>query len=156
MKVYIYKHHRLCTPQNLIDRKASNSIPPRHCIAARVTAEHAENDFRPTSGRVRELKIVSSMNLWGYSCLGTRGFVHPYADSQIMHLLAWGENREEARIELIAGLTALKVEGEIRTNTRALLVILRHPDFMYVLMYGKHQTAVSLLYCRRTFNCLFV
>lgn len=116
--------------QRFAKNKAAHVEIQTHCIAARVTSEHAEDNFKPTCGDVFELQLRTSMNVWGYFCIGATGKVHTYADSQIGHIFASGRNREIARKNLITALKGLTIRGEIRTNVEALLTILQVPDFM--------------------------
>lgn len=102
----------------------------RHCMAARITAEYAEDNFKPTCGDVFELQLRTSVNVWGYFCIGANGKVHPFADSQIGHIFASGRDRQSARKHLIMALKELTVRGDIRTNVEALLTILQLPAFM--------------------------
>eukprot|EP00921_Rhytidocystis_pertsovi_P009899 GHVQ01015864.1.p1 GENE.GHVQ01015864.1~~GHVQ01015864.1.p1 ORF type:complete len:2586 (+),score=270.64 GHVQ01015864.1:249-8006(+) len=116
--------------QKYLDNRKNNILIKRHVIAARITAEHAEEGFRPTTGAVHELSFRSSRQVWGYFSIGSIGRIHSFADSQFGHLFASGLTRDDARSNLIMALKGLTVRGEIRTNVEALIRILETPDFI--------------------------
>eukprot|EP00915_Cephaloidophora_sp_WS-2016_P009778 GHVH01014072.1.p1 GENE.GHVH01014072.1~~GHVH01014072.1.p1 ORF type:complete len:2409 (+),score=321.17 GHVH01014072.1:129-7355(+) len=101
----------------------------RHCVACRVTAEHAEENFRPTAGKVTELCFSPGPHVWGYFSIGATGCIHQYADSQFGHIFAMGETRMVAIKRMIVALNHLVVRGEIHTNIDALIQLLKSDDF---------------------------
>ncbi|EZG44693.1 acetyl-CoA carboxylase [Gregarina niphandrodes] len=106
-------------------------VAPRHCIAARITAEDAEKNFQPTNGTVLELHFTSSPHVWGYFSIGSPpSRVHQYSDSQFGHLFATGRDRESTRKEMLLSLRRLVIRGEISTNVVALQQILESGDFI--------------------------
>lgn len=109
--------------------REDNTLPSRHCVACRITAEHAEEGFRPTSGAVHEISFRSSAKVWGYFCIGSPGRIHAFADSQFGHLFSVGDTRAEAIDSMLAALKSLVIRGEIRTNVEALMTILHSEDF---------------------------
>lgn len=100
------------------------------CSQARVTAENPSDGFRPTSGRVHSLSFNPPEKVWGYFCVGTKGALHAYADSQFGHVFAGGSTRNEARKRLIWGLQQLQIKGDIRTPINFLQVLLQQPAFV--------------------------
>ena len=100
-----------------------------HCVAARITAENPFKGFQPTSGQITEINFRSSRNVWGYFSVDSSGRVHEFADSQIGHVFAWGENREEARRALAMALNDLSIRGEIRTTIEYLRDLIEVPDY---------------------------
>jgi len=110
----------------------ANMPPPKtrgHTIAARITAENPFNGFQPTSGQITEINFRSSRNVWGYFSVDSSGRVHEFADSQIGHVFAWGENREEARHNLAIALNDLTIRGEIRTTIEYLKDLIESDDY---------------------------
>lgn len=71
--------------------------PKGHVIAARITSENPDEDFKPSSGSLVELSFRSSEKVWGYFSVTAPGGLHEFADSQFGHCFAIGENRQEAR-----------------------------------------------------------
>eukprot|EP00915_Cephaloidophora_sp_WS-2016_P007224 GHVH01009814.1.p1 GENE.GHVH01009814.1~~GHVH01009814.1.p1 ORF type:complete len:1827 (+),score=269.12 GHVH01009814.1:338-5818(+) len=101
----------------------------KHVIAARITAEHAEEHFRPTCGSVERLVFRPSADVWGYFGITSGGQIHQFADSQFGHIFARGRDRKDAIKNCIFALKQIDVRGSIRTNIRALIAILTHSSF---------------------------
>jgi acetyl-CoA carboxylase/biotin carboxylase 1 len=72
-------------------------VPRGAVIAARITSENPDEEFKPSSGTVQELNFRSSKDVWGYFSVTASGGLHEYADSQFGHCFSWGEDRETAR-----------------------------------------------------------
>ena len=87
-----------------------------HCIAVRITAENAEQGFKPTSGGIQELNFRSTPDVWGYFSMDSSGTVHEFADSQFGHLFAHGVDREQARKNMVLALKELSIRGDISTT----------------------------------------
>lgn len=109
---------------------AERSVPARHCIAVRVTAENPEASFQPTSGKITELQFKSSIDCWGYFSVDRSGLIHEFADSQFGHIFAGGHNREAARRSMIVALKELQIRGEIRTTIEYIIKLLQSEDFI--------------------------
>ncbi|PHJ25472.1 acetyl-coa carboxylase acc2, partial [Cystoisospora suis] len=113
-----------------LNNSASQTLPHKHIIASRITAEHAEESFRPTVGLVHELTFRPSRFVWGYFSIGSKGNIHPFNDAQFGHLFAQGKDRREAIKHMVLALKDMTIRGELRTNVEALIKILEHPDFI--------------------------
>jgi 3-methylcrotonyl-CoA carboxylase alpha subunit len=105
-------------------------VPLRgHAIEARLYAEDPDHDFLPASGRLAvyqepapgEGRRVDSGVREGDE-------VSPFYDPMLAKLIAWGENREEARLRLLAMLSQTLVGG-VKTNRHFLERVLAHPEF---------------------------
>jgi len=106
-------------------------IPPYgHCIAVRITAENAEAGFKPTSGGIQELNFRSTPNVWGYFSMDSSGSIHEYADSQFGHLFASGNDREEARRNMVLALKELSIRGDISTTVDYISKLIEFDDFV--------------------------
>tara|TARA_Y100001949_G_scaffold172273_2_gene176030 strand:- start:14820 stop:16733 length:1914 start_codon:yes stop_codon:yes gene_type:complete len=100
-----------------------------HAIEVRLYAEDPDNDFLPATG---------TLDLYRESAAGpgrrvdsgvTEGdTVSPFYDPMLGKLIAWGENREEARLRLLAMLDETCVGG-VRTNLAFLRRVIGHPAF---------------------------
>ena len=86
------------------DNPPTPPVPWGHVIAARITSENPEEGFKPSSGTVQELNFRSSKNVWGYFSVAASGGLHEFADSQFGHCFSWGEDREEARENMVIAL----------------------------------------------------
>lgn len=85
--------------------------------------------FKPSSGTVQELNFRSSKNVWGYFSVAASGGLHEFADSQFGHCFSWGENREQARENLVIALKELSIRGDFRTTVEYLITLLETKSF---------------------------
>ena len=109
----------------------SARIPPSgHVMAVRITAENANDGFKPTAGRIEEISFKSTPDVWGYFSVKGGGSVHEFSDSQFGHLFAKGENRTAAIRAMVVALKELKIRGEIRTNSDYVCDLIQTDDFV--------------------------
>jgi 3-methylcrotonyl-CoA carboxylase alpha subunit len=100
-----------------------------HAIEVRLYAEDPEHDFLPASGTLalyREPSAGPGRRV--DSGVAEGDAVSPFYDPMLAKLIAWGENREEARQRLLAMLAETAVGG-LRTNLAFLRRVLAHPAF---------------------------
>ncbi|NHN77918.1 acetyl/propionyl/methylcrotonyl-CoA carboxylase subunit alpha [Azotobacter chroococcum] len=100
-----------------------------HAIEVRLYAEDPEHDFLPASGTLalyREPAAGPGRRV--DSGVAEGDAVSPFYDPMLAKLVAWGENREEARQRLLAMLAETAVGG-LRTNLAFLRRVLAHPAF---------------------------
>lgn len=90
--------------------------------------------FKPSSGTVQELNFRSSKNVWGYFSVAASGGLHEFADSQFGHCFSWGENREQARENLVIALKELSIRGDFRTTVEYLITLLETKTFQVSLV----------------------
>ena len=86
--------------------------------------------FKPSSGTVQELNFRSSKNVWGYFSVAASGGLHEFADSQFGHCFSWGENRQQARENLVIALKELSIRGDFRTTVEYLITLLETNRFL--------------------------
>uniref|UniRef100_T1JBH2 Uncharacterized protein n=1 Tax=Strigamia maritima TaxID=126957 RepID=T1JBH2_STRMM len=103
--------------------------PWGHVIAARITSENPDEGFKPSSGTVQELNFRSNKNVWGYFSVAASGGLHEFADSQFGHCFSWGEDREDARENLVIALKELSIRGDFRTTVEYLVTLLENETF---------------------------
>ncbi|XP_013400503.1 acetyl-CoA carboxylase isoform X2 [Lingula anatina] len=103
--------------------------PRGHVIAARITSENPDEEFKPSSGTVQELNFRSNKNVWGYFSVAASGGLHEYADSQFGHCFSWGEDREDARENMVVALKELSIRGDFRTTVEYLTKLLETENF---------------------------
>ncbi|XP_066599220.1 acetyl-CoA carboxylase-like isoform X1 [Prorops nasuta] len=111
------------------DRPRHKPQPWGHVIAARITSENPDEGFKPSSGTVQELNFRSSKNVWGYFSVGASGGLHEFADSQFGHCFSWGEDRHQARENLVVALKELSIRGDFRTTVEYLITLLETESF---------------------------
>lgn len=100
-----------------------------HAIEVRLYAEDPDNDFLPATGTLalyREANAGPGRRV--DSGVSDGDEVSPFYDPMLGKLIAWGENREEARLRLLAMLKETCVGG-VRTNLAFLTRVLAHPAF---------------------------
>jgi 3-methylcrotonyl-CoA carboxylase alpha subunit len=100
-----------------------------HAIEVRLYAEEPDNDFLPATGTLalyREAAPGPGRRVDSGVSEGDE--VSPFYDPMLGKLIAWGENREEARLRLLAMLGETCVGG-VKTNLAFLARVLAHPAF---------------------------
>ncbi|MBM7061954.1 acetyl/propionyl/methylcrotonyl-CoA carboxylase subunit alpha [Pseudomonas sp. UL073] len=100
-----------------------------HAIEVRLYAEDPDNDFLPATGTLalyREAAAGPGRRV--DSGVAQGDVVSPFYDPMLGKLIAWGENREEARQRLLAMLDETLVGG-VKTNLAFLRRVLAHPAF---------------------------
>ena len=100
-----------------------------HAIEVRLYAEDPANDFLPATGTLalyRESAPGAGRRV--DSGVEEGDSVSPYYDPMLGKLIAWGENREQARLRLLAMLDEFALGG-LKTNLVFLRRILAHPAF---------------------------
>ncbi|OAI86400.1 acetyl/propionyl/methylcrotonyl-CoA carboxylase subunit alpha [Pseudomonas putida] len=100
-----------------------------HAIEVRLYAEDPANDFLPATGRLalyRESAAGDGRRVDSGVAEGDE--VSPFYDPMLGKLIAWGEDREQARLRLLAMLDEFAIGG-VKTNIGFLRRILAHPAF---------------------------
>ncbi|MDP3978864.1 MAG: acetyl/propionyl/methylcrotonyl-CoA carboxylase subunit alpha [Pseudomonas sp.] len=100
-----------------------------HAIEVRLYAEDPEHDFLPSTGRMslyREPAAGPGRRVDTGVAEGDE--VSPFYDPMLGKLIAWGDNREEARLRLLAMLNETCIGG-VKTNLAFLRRVLAHPAF---------------------------
>jgi len=105
-------------------------VPLRgHAIEVRLYAEDPVNEFLPATGRLalyRESAPGEGRRVDSGVSEGDQ--VSPFYDPMLGKLIAWGEDREQARLRLLAMLDEFAIGG-VKTNIAFLRRILAHPAF---------------------------
>ncbi|WP_439862241.1 acetyl/propionyl/methylcrotonyl-CoA carboxylase subunit alpha [Pseudomonas sp. MBLB4136] len=100
-----------------------------HAIEVRLYAEDPDHDFLPSTGTLalyREASAGEGRRVDSGVAEGDE--VSPFYDPMLGKLIAWGDNREEARLRLLAMLDQTAIGG-VRTNLAFLRRVLAHPAF---------------------------
>jgi 3-methylcrotonyl-CoA carboxylase alpha subunit len=105
-------------------------VPLRgHAIEVRLYAEDPSHDFLPQTGRLavyRESAEGAGRRVDSGVSEGDE--VSPFYDPMLGKLIAWGEDREQARLRLLAMLDEFAIGG-LKTNLSFLRRIIAHPAF---------------------------
>ncbi|BCS44693.1 MULTISPECIES: acetyl/propionyl/methylcrotonyl-CoA carboxylase subunit alpha [Pseudomonas syringae group] len=100
-----------------------------HAIEVRLYAEDPANDFLPATGTLELYReSASGPGKRVDSGVSEGDNISPFYDPMLGKLIAWGENREQARLRLLAMLDEFAVGG-VRTNLAFLRRIIAHPAF---------------------------
>lgn len=100
-----------------------------HAIEVRLYAEDPDHDFLPATGSLALYREpAGGPGRRVDSGVAEGDTVSPFYDPMLGKLIAWGENREEARQRLLAMLAETAVGG-VRTNLTFLRRVLAHPAF---------------------------
>ena len=100
-----------------------------HAIEVRLYAEDPVNDFLPATGTLQVYRESTPGPGRRVDSGVTEGDeVSPFYDPMLGKLIAWGENREQARLRLLAMLDEFAVGG-LRTNLGFVRRIVAHPAF---------------------------
>ncbi|AVE04499.1 3-methylcrotonyl-CoA carboxylase [Pseudomonas palleroniana] len=100
-----------------------------HAIEVRLYAEDPANDFLPATGHLalyRESAPGPGRRVDSGVAQGDS--VSPFYDPMLGKLIAWGEDREQARLRLLSMLDEFAVGG-LKTNLGYLRRIIGHPAF---------------------------
>ena len=100
-----------------------------HAIEVRLYAEDPANDFLPATGTLalyRESAPGAGRRVDSGVSEGDE--VSPFYDPMLGKLIAWGVDREQARLRLLAMLDEFAIGG-VKTNIAFLRRILAHPGF---------------------------
>ncbi|MDF2075806.1 acetyl/propionyl/methylcrotonyl-CoA carboxylase subunit alpha [Pseudomonas mendocina] len=100
-----------------------------HAIEVRLYAEDPDHDFLPATGTLALYREAASGEGRRIDSGVAEGdSVSPFYDPMLGKLIAWGENREQARLRLLAMLDDTLVGG-VKTNLAFLRRILALPAF---------------------------
>jgi 3-methylcrotonyl-CoA carboxylase alpha subunit len=107
------------------------SPPPArgHAIEARLYAEDPAREFLPASGRILHLEWPLRPGVRIDTGVAEGQEVTPFFDPLLAKVIAWGEDREEARRRLIAALSDTVLLG-LATNQAFLLDVLASDFFI--------------------------
>lgn len=100
-----------------------------HAIEVRLYAEDPDNDFLPATGTLEVYReSAAGIGRRIDSGVAEGDVISPFYDPMLGKLIAWGDNREQARLRLLAMLDEFAVAG-VRTNLKFLRRIIDHSAF---------------------------
>ena len=100
-----------------------------HAIEVRLYAEDPSHDFLPQTGRLEVYReSAAGPGRRVDSGVSEGDEVSPFYDPMLGKLIAWGEDREQARLRLLAMLDEFAIGG-LKTNLSFLRRIIGHPAF---------------------------
>ncbi|WP_253259048.1 acetyl/propionyl/methylcrotonyl-CoA carboxylase subunit alpha [Subtercola boreus] len=98
-----------------------------HAVEVRLYAEDPSAGFLPTSGRLREFSVPSSVRTDTGFASGDAVSIH--YDPMLAKVIAYAPTRTEAALKLSAALREARLHG-VRTNRDLLAGILSEPEFL--------------------------
>jgi acetyl-CoA carboxylase biotin carboxylase subunit len=105
------------------------TLQPRgHTIECRLNAEDPSRGFLPSTGTVHIEELPGGNGIRLDTALYDGMVVTPHYDSLLAKLIAWGEDREEARAKMQTALRRFRVSGVTTTRDLALRIV-AHPAF---------------------------
>ncbi|MFP3517731.1 acetyl/propionyl/methylcrotonyl-CoA carboxylase subunit alpha [Pseudomonas sp. SIMBA_077] len=100
-----------------------------HAIEVRLYAEDPSNDFLPQTGRLEVYReSTTGPGRRVDSGVSEGDEISSFYDPMLGKLIAWGEDREQARLRLLAMLDEFAIGG-LKTNLSFLRRIIGHPAF---------------------------
>ena len=103
--------------------------PQGHSIECRINAEDPDKNFRPSPGTIKFLHLPGGPGIRVDSHIFAGYKIPPYYDSLIAKLIAYGRDREEARLRMKRALLEFYIEG-ISTTIPFHLKIMDHEEFI--------------------------
>jgi acetyl-CoA carboxylase biotin carboxylase subunit len=100
-----------------------------HAIECRIYAEDPENNFLPSPGSIRQLRVPAGPGIRDDSGVDHDAEVSIYYDPMLSKLAAWGRTRLEAIDRLRRALDEYTVGG-IKTTLPFFRAIVRDPEFI--------------------------
>ena len=98
-------------------------------IECRINAEDPDKDFRPSPGKITDYVIPGGFGTRVDSAAYQGYLIPPYYDSMVAKLIAWGNDREEARKRMLRSLEEFKIGG-IKTTIPFHREVLSHDVFI--------------------------
>lgn len=130
---------RVAQGENL-KSQLSKLEPHGHAIEVRVYAEDPDKNFMPSPGKISDLFFANHLKNIRVDCgYQTNSEVPIFYDAMIAKVIAWGADRETARLLLIEALEASRLTG-IKNNLAYLIKILKHPTFQKAQVTTKFLT----------------
>jgi len=99
-----------------------------HAIEVRIYAEDARHNFLPQTGKILAWDIPERDGIRIDTGIQTGGVVSPHYDPMLAKVIAYGEDRDEARRRLASALQDMVLLG-LNNNKLFLERIIRHPVF---------------------------
>ncbi len=117
---------------------SQEEVEPRgHAIECRLNAEDPKRDFLPSCGTIGIEQLPGGHGVRLDTAIYHGMNVLPYYDSLVAKLVAWGRNREDARLRMITALERFELSG-IETTCGLVGEILARPEFKT----GEYTTAL--------------
>src|SRR5712671_5667579 len=115
----------------LLDEVTGEPPPRGHAIEARLTAEDPERDFAPSPGLIEHLALPTGPGIRVDTGVAAGDVIPPQFDSMIAKVIAWGQDRAEARARLSRAIRQTQTVIQGGTTSKAFLLdLLDRPEFI--------------------------
>jgi len=111
-----------------LSMKQEDVTPRGHAIECRLNAEDPARGFLPSCGTLEIEQLPGGNGVRLDTAIYQGMKIQPYYDSLIAKLMAWGQDRDEARMRMVTALERFRLSG-IATTRDVMLDILRLPEF---------------------------
>jgi len=111
-----------------LDPAVADASPSGHAIECRINAEDPKRHFLPSSGRLRVAELPGGHGIRVDTHLHHGMVVSPHYDSLLAKVIAWGRDREEARVRMVTALERFRVSG-VSTTRPLVQEVVSHPAF---------------------------
>jgi propionyl-CoA carboxylase alpha chain len=98
-------------------------------IEARICAEDSAKGFVPSVGLITRYAEPRSTHLRVDSGVAAGSMIDVFYDPMLAKVIAWGDNREQARRKMVHALNGYHIEG-VHTNVDFANQVLTHPAFV--------------------------
>jgi len=96
--------------------------PSGHAFEARLNAEDPQQGFAPASGRIATLVLPTGPGIRVDTGVAEGDVIAPEYDSMVAKVIAWGADREQARVRLRRALSQMTVLVDGGTTNKAFLL----------------------------------
>jgi 3-methylcrotonyl-CoA carboxylase alpha subunit len=121
---------------NQLPLKQEDILISGHAIEVRLCAEDAENNFKPSAGKLSLWQIPEMDNLRMETFVKEGSFISPNYDSLVAKLIVWGESRTNAISQLKQILSQTGISG-VHTNQLFLSGILENEVILQNKIYTR-------------------
>ena len=119
---------RIARGEKLADILAGGVTQRGHAIEVRVYAEDPTNGYAPQAGTLLRVRWPDAPFVRVDAGFESGDAVPMHYDPMLAKIIAWGRDREEARLRLMAALRETVVHG-VLTNVPMLLALLAEPTY---------------------------
>ncbi|HEX4902039.1 MAG TPA: carboxyl transferase domain-containing protein [Acidimicrobiales bacterium] len=96
--------------------------PTGHAFEARLNAEDPQQGFAPAAGRIAALVLPTGPGIRVDTGVAAGDVIAPEYDSMVAKVIAWGADREQARVRLRRALSQMTVLVDGGTTNKAFLL----------------------------------
>jgi acetyl/propionyl-CoA carboxylase alpha subunit len=108
-----------------------------HAIEVRLCAEDAENNFKPSAGKLSLWQIPETKNLRVETFVREGSFISPNYDSLVAKLIVWNETRTKVVSQMQHILSQTSISG-VHTNLAFLSGLLEHEVVLQNKIYTRY------------------